>query len=153
MSVTQNEKAIRFRALHDAPHAFIIPQSVDVASARILAGTWLRGAGHVECGVSAAALGRKDGELTRDEAMDHSPRLIVDATDLPVSADLERGLGDQPEVVAETIRLPAGAGLVGCTIEDSTRNPDAPLYDFELAVQTGRGSRRKPRVLCRFPLS
>jgi 2-methylisocitrate lyase-like PEP mutase family enzyme len=59
----------------------------------------------------------------------------VDATDLPVSADLEKGFGDAPEVVAETIRLAAEAGLVGCTIEDSTRDAARPLYDFQLAVE------------------
>jgi 2-methylisocitrate lyase-like PEP mutase family enzyme len=62
-------------------------------------------------------------------------RLIVDATDLPVSADLEKGFGDAPEVVAETIRLAADTGLVGCTIEDTTGKQEAPLYDFQLAVE------------------
>jgi len=61
--------------------------------------------------------------------------LIVSATDLPVSADLEKGFGDAPEAVAETIRLAAEAGLVGCTIEDSTGNPDSPLYEEQLAVE------------------
>jgi len=79
-------------------------------------------------------LGRRDGGLTREEALAHA-RLIVDATDLPVSADLEKGFGDSPEVVAETVRLAAGVGLVGCTIEDATGNPDRPLYDFGLAVE------------------
>jgi 2-methylisocitrate lyase-like PEP mutase family enzyme len=72
--------------------------------------------------------------LTRDQALEHT-RLIVDATDLPVSADLERGFGEAPEVVAETIRLAAEAGLVGCSIEDSSGNPDQPLYDQSLAVE------------------
>jgi 2-methylisocitrate lyase-like PEP mutase family enzyme len=61
--------------------------------------------------------------------------MIVNATDLPVSADLERGFGDAPDIVAETIRLAASAGLVGCTIEDSTGNPERPLYDFSPAVE------------------
>jgi 2-methylisocitrate lyase-like PEP mutase family enzyme len=77
---------------------------------------------------SATAIGRRDHRLTRDEALAHS-RLIVDATDLLVSADLEKGFGDAPEVVAETIRLAAEVGLVGCTIEDATGNQDNPLYD------------------------
>ena len=66
--------------------------------------------------------------------MAHS-RLIVEATDLPVSADLENGFGDSPEAVAETVRLAAAAGLVGCTIEDATGNPNRPLYDDDLAVE------------------
>ena len=64
--------------------------------------------------------------------MQHA-RSIVDATSLPVSADLEKGFGDAPEVVAETIRLAADVGLVGCTIEDSTGDPNSPLYNLDLA--------------------
>jgi len=133
MSVTQNEKAVRFRALHEGPGAFVIPNPWDVASARILAGLGFQALA-TSSAASATAVGQKDGGLTRDEALAHS-RLIVDATSLPVSADLERGFGDAPEVVAETIRLAAQAGLVGCTIEDSTGNPNRPLYDFGLAVE------------------
>jgi 2-methylisocitrate lyase-like PEP mutase family enzyme len=83
---------------------------------------------------SAVAVGLRDGALTRDQALTHA-RLIVGATDLPVSADLEKGFGDAPEVVAETIRLAADAGLAGCTIEDTTGNPQQPLYDEQLAVE------------------
>ena len=72
--------------------------------------------------------------MTRDQALQHA-RLIVDATDLPVSADLEKGFGDAPGVVAETIRLAAEVGLVGCTIEDSTGKAESPLYDFHFAVE------------------
>src|SRR5690349_16892379 len=133
MSVTQKEKAIRFRALHDGPGTFVIPNPWDVASARILAGLGFPALA-TSSAASATAMGRRDGGLTRDEALAHA-RQIVDATDLPVSADLEKGFGDAPAVVAETIRLAAGAGLVGCTIEDATGKPDAPLYDFQLAVE------------------
>jgi 2-methylisocitrate lyase-like PEP mutase family enzyme len=133
MTVTQNEKAARFRTLHDGPDAFVIPNPWDVGSARILAGLGFQALA-TSSAASASAIGRKDGGLMRDEALAHA-RLIVDATDLPVSADLERGFGDAPEVVAETIRLAAGAGLVGCTIEDETGNRDNPLYDFGLAVE------------------
>jgi 2-methylisocitrate lyase-like PEP mutase family enzyme len=133
MRVAQNEKAVRFRALHEGPGVFVIPNPWDVSSARVLAGLGFHALA-TSSAASAAALGRRDGGLTREEALARA-RLIVDATDLPVSADLEEGFGDAPEVVAETIRLAAGAGLVGCTIEDATRNQDRPLYDFGLAVE------------------
>src|SRR5437867_7540286 len=103
MSVTQNEKAARFRARHDGPGAFVIPNPWDVGSARILAGLGFQALA-TSSAASANALGRKDGDLTREEALAHT-RLIIHATDLPVSADLEKGFGDEPEAVAETIRL------------------------------------------------
>lgn len=145
MSVSQHEKAARFRALHDRPGVFIIPNPWDVGSARILAGLGFEALA-TSSAASASALGRKDGGLTRDEAMAHAS-LIVDATDLPVSADLEKGFGAAPEVVAETIRCAAGAGLVGCTIEDATGNPDAPLYDFSLAVERIAAAAEAARAL------
>ena len=95
MGVTQNEKAARFRALHNGPGAFVIPNPWDVGSARILAGLGFEALA-TSSAASACALGRRDGGLTRDEALAHT-RLIVDATDLPVSADLEKGFGDAPE--------------------------------------------------------
>src|ERR1051325_3943212 len=133
MSATQNEKAARFRALHEGPGAFLIPNPWDVGSARILAGLGFQALA-TSSAASACALGRKDGELTRDDALAHA-RSIVEATDLPVSADLEKGFGDAPEVVAETIRLAAEVGLVGCSIEDATGKQARPLYDFRLAVE------------------
>ena len=133
MSASQSEKAARFRALHDGPGVFVIPNPWDVGSARILAGLGFQALA-TSSAASASAVGRRDGGLTRDEALAHA-HLIVDATDLPVSADLERGFGDAPEVVAETIRLAAEAGLVGCTIEDTTGHHDRPLYDDRLAVE------------------
>jgi 2-methylisocitrate lyase-like PEP mutase family enzyme len=133
MSVTQNEKALRFVALHKGPGAFVIPNPWDIASARILAGLGFQALA-TSSAASANTLGRKDGGLTREQALSHA-RLIVDATDLPVSADLENGFGDAPEAVAETVRLAAEAGLVGCTIEDSTGSEDQPLYDEALSVE------------------
>jgi 2-methylisocitrate lyase-like PEP mutase family enzyme len=145
MSVTQAEKAARFRALHDGDGAFIIPNPWDVGSARMLAGLGFQALA-TSSAAAAAALGRRDGGLARDEALAHS-RLIVDATDLPVSADLEKGFGDAPEVVAETIRLAAKAGLVGCTIEDATGSQDSPLYDFRLAVDRIAAAAQAARAL------
>src|SRR5438477_11039564 len=120
MSVTQKEKADRFRGLHDGPGAFVIPNPWDFASARILAGLGFPALA-TSSAASASAIGKRDGELTRDEALAHAGS-IVNATVLPVSADLEKGFGEAPEIVAETIRLAARVGLVGCTIEDTTGN-------------------------------
>jgi 2-methylisocitrate lyase-like PEP mutase family enzyme len=150
MAIAENEKAIRFRALHDGPGAFVIPNPWDAGSARILAGLGFRALA-TSSAAAACALGRKDGELTRNEALSHA-RTIVEATDLPVSADLEKGFGDAPEVVAETIRLAAKVGLVGCTIEDATRNADHPLYDFGLAVERVAAATEAARALS-FPFT
>ena len=133
MSPTQREKGERFRALHAGPGSFVIPNPWDVGSARVLAGLGFQALA-TSSAASAVALGLRDGGLTRDQALAHA-RVIVGATDLPVSADLEKGFGDTPDVVAETIRLAAEAGLVGCTIEDTTGDPNRPLYDDQLAVE------------------
>jgi 2-methylisocitrate lyase-like PEP mutase family enzyme len=131
--MNQNEKAARFRELHERPGVFVIPNPWDVGSALLLAGLGFEALA-TSSSASANAVGRRDGKLTRDEALAHA-RAIVAATDLPVSADLEKGFGDTPEAVEETVRLAAEAGLVGCTIEDATGNPDRPLYDTALAVE------------------
>ena len=133
MDAAQREKAARFRALHDRAGVFVIPNPWDAASAMILAGLGFEALA-TSSAASANALGKRDGGLTREEALAHA-HLIVRATELPVSADLENGFGHEPEFVAETIRLAAEAGLVGCTIEDATGNQEAPLYDHNLAVE------------------
>src|SRR5437868_6932786 len=147
-NVTQSEKAALFRALHDRPNAFIIPNPWDIGSARILAGLGFQALA-TSSAAAAAALGRRDHGMTRDEALAHA-RSIVDATDLPVSADLGNGFGDAPETVAETIRLAAEAGLVGCTIEDATGKQDNPLYDDRWAVERIAAGAQAARAL-RFP--
>ena len=133
MSLSQLEKATHFRELHAGPGAFVIPNPWDVGSAQMLAGLGFKALA-TSSAAAACAVGRRDGGLTREQALLHS-RMIVEATDLPVSADLENGFGHTPGIVAETIRLAAEVGLVGCTIEDATRNPEHPLYDFNLAVE------------------
>ncbi len=133
MSATQNEKAVRFRKLHEGPGAFVIPNPWDVGSALVLAGLGFQALA-TSSAAAACAVGKRDHGLTREESLEHA-RSIVNAVDLPVSADLGKGFGDAPEAVAETVRLAAEAGLVGCTIEDSTANPQSPLYDFGLAVE------------------
>jgi 2-methylisocitrate lyase-like PEP mutase family enzyme len=132
MTQTQLDKANRFRALHEAPGSFVIANAWDAGSARILAGLGFVALA-TSSGASAGVLGRRDGAITRDEALAHA-RAIVDATDLPVSADLEKGFGDDPKVVAETIRLAAGTGLVGGSIEDAV-GPGKPLFDFAHATE------------------
>src|SRR5204863_7069949 len=124
---SQSDKATRFRALHQGPAAFVIPNPWDAGSARILAGLGFQALA-TSSGASAGILGKRDGKVTRDEALAHA-RAIVEAVDLPVSADLEKGFGDAPSVAAETIRLAAGVGLVGGSIEDATGDKDRPLYD------------------------
>jgi 2-methylisocitrate lyase-like PEP mutase family enzyme len=129
----QKEKADRFRALHDGPGAFVIPNPWDAISARVLAGLGFQALA-TSSAAAAATMGRRDHGLTRDQALAHS-RIIIDATNLPVSADLGNGFGEAPEVVAETVRMAAEVGLVGCTIEDSTGDPNRPLYEDQLAVE------------------
>ena len=133
MSVAQADKAKQFRALHEAPDAFVIANIWDGGSARMMAAIGFKALA-TSSGASAGLLGRRDGRVTRDEAMAQA-RVICEASDLPVSADLEKGFGDSPEVVAQTIRLAAEAGLVGCSIEDASGNPDTPIFQFDHAVE------------------
>src|SRR5260370_27937437 len=100
-------------------------------------------------GASAGLLGRRDGQVTRDEALAQA-RVICDATDLPVSADLEKGFGDTPQIVAETVRMAAEAGLVGCSIEDASGNPDAPIFELRYATERMASAAAAARALT-FP--
>ncbi len=129
---TQAEKGERFAALHAGHNAFIIGNPWDAGSARVLAALGYQALA-TSSGASAGVYGRRDGRVSRDEALAHV-RAIVDATDLPVSADLEKGFGDSPEDAAETIRLGGAAGLVGGSIEDASGDPAKPLYDLDHAV-------------------
>ena len=132
MSVTQAQKAAQFEALHQSG-CFIIPNPWDAGSARLLAGMGFAALA-TSSGAAAGVLGRKDGEISRDEALAHA-RVIVMATDLPVAADLENGFGDAPADAALTIRGAAEAGLVGGSIEDSSGVLTRKIYDFNHAVE------------------
>jgi 2-methylisocitrate lyase-like PEP mutase family enzyme len=150
MAASQSDKATRFRALHQGPGAFVIPNPWDAGSARILAGLGFEALA-TSSGASAGILGRRDGKVTREEALAHA-RAIVAATDLPVSADLEKGFGDAPAVAAETIRLAAEVGLVGGSIEDATGDKDKPLYDLSLAAERVAAAVQAARALS-FPFT
>ncbi len=115
------------------PEIFVIPNPWDAGTARILTALGFPALTTTSAGL-AFALGRKDGAVTRDEALANA-KAIVDATDLPVAADLENGYGDAPEAAAETIRLAGGVGLVGGSIEDASGDPKRPIYDFAHAVE------------------
>ncbi len=126
------EKTARFRALHEGP-AFLIANAWDAGSARLLASLGFPALA-TSSGACAGTLGRRDGRVTRDEALAHA-RAIVAATDLPVSADFEKGFADAPKDVAETYRLAGEIGLSGASIEDASGHKDKPLFDFGLAVE------------------
>ncbi|MBL4721877.1 MAG: isocitrate lyase/phosphoenolpyruvate mutase family protein [Alphaproteobacteria bacterium] len=130
--MTQRQKADNFRALHTRTEPFIIANPWDAGSARILEGMGFEALA-TSSGAFAGTMGRRDGKVGRDEALDHA-RAIVDAVDAPVSADFENGFGDDQEFIAETVTLAAETGLVGCSIEDATGDPSAPLYEFDVAV-------------------
>ena len=144
MSENQQEKAKRLHALHAAPGIFVIANAWDGGSARILAGLGFKALA-TSSGACAATLGRVDGKVTRDEALAHA-RTIVAATDCPVAADLEKGFGDSPEVVAQTIRLAAGVGLVGGSIEDARGDGNA-LYDIGHATERVAAAAEAARAL------
>jgi 2-methylisocitrate lyase-like PEP mutase family enzyme len=150
MTATQTEKANRLRALHQASGCFVIANAWDAGSAKILAGLGFHALA-TSSGASAGVLGRRDGLVTREEALAHA-RAIVEATDLPVSADLEKGFDDAPAGVAETMRLAAAVGLVGCTIEDFTGNPQKPLYDLDFAKERIAAAAEAARKL-QFPFT
>jgi 2-methylisocitrate lyase-like PEP mutase family enzyme len=147
MTNTQREIAEAFRALHARPGCFVIPNPWDIGTARILANFGFEALATTSAGL-AFSLGRRDAEgaVSRDEALAHA-KAIVEATPLPVSADLENGFGDTPETTAETIRLAAHAGLVGGSIEDATGKPDQPIYDFSVAVERVQAAVEAARAL------
>ena len=136
----QSDKARQFAELHKS--CFVIGNAWDAGSARILAGLGYQALA-TSSGAHAGTLGRRDGAVTREEALAHAKQ-IVEATDLPVSADLERCFADDAAGAAETIRLAAGVGLVGCSIEDA---PKDRVYEFSHAVERVAASVKVARSL------
>jgi 2-methylisocitrate lyase-like PEP mutase family enzyme len=132
---SQAEKAAVFQALHQREEAFVIANPWDAGTARILTGLGFLALSTTSAGL-AFTLGRRDGtaSVSRDEALANA-KSIVDATHLPVAADLENGYGHAPEAAADTVRLAAEAGLVGGSIEDATGDDAHPIYEFNQAVE------------------
>jgi 2-methylisocitrate lyase-like PEP mutase family enzyme len=133
--VTRDEKYKAFRALHERPGAFVIPNPWNAGTARVLTALGFEALATTSAGY-AFAVGRRDSAagLTRDEILENA-KSIAEATHLPVSADLEDGFGRRPEMCAETIRLASDIGLAGGSIEDATGDPNDPIYEFQLAVE------------------
>lgn len=142
MTSTQKDKAEIFRALHRGA-CFVMPNPWDAGSAVALAGLGFAALA-TSSGAAAGVLGRRDGEISREQALAHA-RAIVQATDLPVAADLENGFGDAPADAALTIRLAAEAGLVGGSIEDA--RSDRRLYPFAQAVDRVAAAAEAARAL------
>ncbi|WP_119304469.1 isocitrate lyase/PEP mutase family protein [Dongia deserti] len=132
---TQLEKALAFRALHERPGAFVIPNPWDAGSALLLSSLGFEALATTSAGF-AFSIGRRDseGSLSRAETLANA-RAIVEATDLPVSADLENGFGHDPEHCTETIRAASAIGLAGGSIEDASGDEAKPIYDLTLAVE------------------
>jgi len=135
MAATRQEKYNTFRTLHQRPGTFVIPNPWDAGSAKILAAFGFEALATTSAGC-AFSRGHLDSapEMTRDVILQNTKE-IVDATQLPVSADLQNGFGHSPDVCAETIRLAAAAGLAGGSIEDATGDTNNPIYDFQLATE------------------
>ena len=144
--VTQADKAHRFLSLHRKGEPLLLPNPWDLGSARLLASLGFQALATTSSGF-AASLGRNDGAVSRDEALVHAA-VIVAATDLPVSADLENAYADPPSGVAETIRLAAEVGLAGASVEDFTGREDDPIYGLPAR---GRADRRGGRGGARGP--
>lgn len=144
---SQQERGEAFRALHQRDGLFVLPNPWDAGSAKMLAHLGFEALATTSAGL-AFALGRPDAEgaVSRDEALANA-REIVEATPLPVAADLENGYGDTPEDCAQTIRLAAACGLVGGSIEDASGGADAPIYPLELAVERVAAAVQAARAL------
>jgi 2-methylisocitrate lyase-like PEP mutase family enzyme len=150
--LARDEKYDTFRALHERPGAFVIPNPWNAGTARILTALGFEALATTSAGY-AFSVGRRDSTagLTRDEILENA-KAIVEATHLPVSADLEDGYGRSPEVCAATIRLASDIGLAGGSIEDATGDPKDPIYEFRLAVERVAAAAKSAHE-CQFVLT
>jgi len=133
--MTRAQKYEAFRALHSRSGIFVIPNPWNAGSARILTELGFEALATTSAGY-AFSVGRGDfsADLTREGVLANAKE-IVEATDLPVSADMQDGFGRAPAACAETVRLAVEAGLAGGSIEDATGNDRDPIYDFSLSVE------------------
>jgi 2-methylisocitrate lyase-like PEP mutase family enzyme len=143
--VTQHDKGRAFQAIHGRPGTFVIPNPWDVGSARLLASAGFEALATTSAGF-AFSRGLADHRVGREAMLAHVAELAA-ATHLPTSGDLENGFGDTPEIAAETIRLAAGAGLVGGSIEDGTGDAAAPLYEVAHAADRVRAAAQAAHTL------
>jgi 2-methylisocitrate lyase-like PEP mutase family enzyme len=133
--MTREQKYRALKALHERAGAFVIPNPWNAGTAKILTALGFEALATTSAGY-AFSIGQEDStaDLTRDGILQNAKE-IVEATHLPVSADLQDGFGPSPEICAETIRLASAIGLAGGSIEDATGDPTTPIYDFQLAVE------------------
>lgn len=129
----QADRAARFLALHHGERPLLLPNPWDRGSAKLFGSLGFEALATTSSG-SAAALGLLDGSLGREDTLANAAA-IVEATELPVSADLENCFADDAEGVAETIRLGLAAGLAGASIEDYSGREDEPIYAIEAAAE------------------
>jgi 2-methylisocitrate lyase-like PEP mutase family enzyme len=141
---SQLERAQRFRALH-AKGTFVIANAWDGGSAKILTSLGFPALA-TSSGAAAGTLGRLDHGVSIEESLANA-RLICSSTSLPVSADLEKGFGDAPDATAKAIRMAAGVGLVGGSIEDATGRKEAPIFDLSFATERVAAAAEAARTL------
>jgi 2-methylisocitrate lyase-like PEP mutase family enzyme len=147
MMVDLNAKFARFKTLHDRPGIFLIPNPWDAGTARILTALGFEALATTSAGLAFARGVRDSADaLTREQVLDNA-RAIVEATELPVSADLEGGFGAAPATCAETIRAASAVGLVGGSIEDATGDAAEPLFAFNHAVERVAAASEAARTL------
>lgn len=134
-----DDRIAEFHRLHSSG-CFVMPNPWDVGTARVLEQMGFKALATTSAGL-AWSLGRADSQVTLEQALEHL-RLIVDAVAVPVNADFEGGYAVDPAKVAANVKLAAETGIAGLSIEDSSRDEDDPLFDFDLAVERVAAARR-----------